>query len=184
MWLAFDARASVRACERILGLHEDYDLASDPPGDHTIRISELPGIAGLRVRAIHKTGSETPTIDLLNELDWRLEGKPLKATELPAGVLVDFEADDWGQGRFKRINLTYRVGEKPQPILSRLKLRAEAPHFIAKSALVYRDVNSLLSTLLAIGALIGLAGLISQGIRLARRARNRQSEIGNRESPP
>src|SRR5688572_29824679 len=119
-WLALSSHRTAQFYERILAAHREYPVDTSP-GIHTIRIDELPDVRGVRVVAHPKDRTTTIPWDIMKACDWRADGTPVEMKDWGIDVvLVDEDMDDWGQGRFKKMELSYQVTTPTQATLDRI----------------------------------------------------------------
>jgi hypothetical protein len=171
-WQAGEFREASLVAQVRLGTFEDYSL-NTTPGDHAIRIRELPLVNGLQVRPLAKAGAEPPSRFELEACEWSVEGYPFQLAVGPAeGAVHEFTSDAWGRGEGKSFVLSYRVTDRSRPILARIAvLRAQMPYEEYRDSLVAEGVCRMLMIFAWLLAGVGLAGLASQSIRLLRRRR-------------
>jgi hypothetical protein len=172
-WQARDFRQASLVAQIKLGTFEDYTIETGTPGDHSIRIRELPLVNGLQVRPIPKAGAEPPNRFELQACEWSVEGYNFALATGPAeGAVHEFTSDSWGRGGGKSFVLSYRVTDRSRPILDRIAvLRAQPPYDRYHETLIAEGVARMLMFFSGLLAGVGLAGLASQAIRHLRRRR-------------
>jgi hypothetical protein len=168
-WLALSSHRTAQVYDRILAARQEYPVDSSL-GTHAIRIGELPDVRGVRVVAYHKDRTTPLSLEDLENGDWRVDGNPAELEDWGIGVkLADLDSDEWGEGRFKKIELSYNVTPGKQAALDRIVLVASAPRLESMAADMLGAIEGILRVVFAIGALVSFAGLLSQLIRGRRR---------------